>query len=248
MKKNMKIFLIIAVIVVAIVIVIMISKKKSENIQNSENISEKTREDTSKNSTAKDNTNIEKLKEEYQIEGDSNIYDIAEDFDGRKFLTVKPSLNLKVAFSGMIKGSEPKIEEVDNIYEKKFPQNPGIYIEQKDGKKILEYLNSNKKLKCSYKLNQNGAIEIEEKEEKSDLDKKIEKILNNNKTYILSVNGVCYMVDPVTGEVIDNPYVDINKEQTYEYFEDDGKTIIFITNNKEMDENEIFDSIINLME
>ena len=109
-------------------------------------------------------------------------------------------------------------------------------------------MNNNKRLKNSYKINAQGAIEIEEKESKTDLDKKIEKILNSNKTYILSINGVCYMVDPVTGEIIDNPYVDINKEQTYEYFEDDDKTIIFITDNNEMDENEIFDSIINLME
>lgn len=240
MKKNIKIFLPMAVIVGVIIIVITIGKKKLTNIQNVE--------ETSENNTAKDNTSVETLKKEYKIVGDDNIYDITEDSDGRKFLTVKASLNLKVAFSGMIKNSEPKIEEVDKIYEENFPQNPGVYIDQKDSKKILEYLNNNKRLKNSYKINAQGAIEIEEKESKTDLDKKIEKILNSNKTYILSINGVCYMVDPVTGEIIDNPYVDINKEQTYEYFEDDDKTIIFITDNNEMDENEIFDSIINLME
>ena len=55
------------------------------------------------------------------------------------------------------------------------------------------------------------------------------------------------MVDPVTGQIVDNPYVDIDKEQTYEYFEDGNKIILFITDNEEIDKDEIFESILNLL-
>ena len=58
------------------------------------------------------------------------------------------------------------------------------------------------------------------------------------------------MVDPVTGEIIDNPYNQLEPYQTYEYFEDEERMIIFITENKElkMTENEIIQSIVELVE
>ena len=55
------------------------------------------------------------------------------------------------------------------------------------------------------------------------------------------------MVDSVTGEIVDNPYVYIDKEQTYEYFEDENKIIVFITDNEEIDKDKIFEAVLNLL-
>ena len=57
------------------------------------------------------------------------------------------------------------------------------------------------------------------------------------------------MVDALTGNIVDNPYNELEKYQTYEYFKDENKMITFITENKEnaMTNNEIFNSIIDLM-
>ena len=57
------------------------------------------------------------------------------------------------------------------------------------------------------------------------------------------------MVDPVTGEIVKNPYEDLDSTQTYEYFEYEGDKVIFITENinRELTENEIFESIIKLI-
>ena len=58
-----------------------------------------------------------------------------------------------------------KKEEIDNIYEEKFPKKAGIYINEKDREKIVNYLNNNKQLKNVYKINEDGLIEISKKEE-----------------------------------------------------------------------------------
>ena len=57
------------------------------------------------------------------------------------------------------------------------------------------------------------------------------------------------MVDPVTGDIVRNPYEDLNSTQTYEYFEYEDDKIIFVTENinKELTEDEIFESIIKLI-
>ena len=57
------------------------------------------------------------------------------------------------------------------------------------------------------------------------------------------------MVDPVTGEIIENAYNDLEKYQTYEYFSDENRMIVFITENKDkkLTDNEIFESILNLL-
>lgn len=237
MKKTLKILAIIVIISIASIIIITKQDNKNEKAENNYNETE-----------TKDNEgDVDNLKEEYKITGDDDIYEVIEDTSGRKILTVKASINFKVAFSGMIKNSEPKKEEIDNIYEEKFPKKAGIYINEKDREKIVNYLNNNKQLKNVYKINEDGLIEISKKEDETELDKKIEKILNSTKTCIISINRICYMVDPVTGQIVDNPYVDIDKEQTYEYFEDGNKIILFITDNEEIDKDEIFESILNLL-
>ena len=56
------------------------------------------------------------------------------------------------------------------------------------------------------------------------------------------------MVDVVTGEIVENRYNDLEEYQTYEYFQDGDKIIIFISENLEnrMTNDEIFDSLIEL--
>lgn len=243
MKKALKIIIAIIAIIIIVGIVILI-KKDNKNEVIEKNYNEEKIEDNKEDN--KDES-VNSLKEEYKITGDEDIYEVIEDTLGRKMLTVKANINLKVAFAGMVKKSIPQKEEIDTIYEEKFPKKTGIYIDEKDRKKIVEYLNTNKQLKNSYKINEDGSIKISEKNDETELDKKIEKIMNSNKTVVISINGICYMVDSVTGEIVDNPYVYIDKEQTYEYFEDENKIIVFITDNEEIDKNKIFEAVLNLL-
>ena len=92
-------------------------------------------------------------------------------------------------------------------------------------------------------------MKISDNQKINDYDKKIINIINGNKLYILDVNSVCYIVDDITGEILDYNFENMDKYQTYEYFEDNDKMIIFINENKsnQLDDKEIFESVINLL-
>ena len=149
----------------------------------------------------------------------------------------------------MITGNAPTLNEIDSIFEKNAPTKNGIWIIEKDRNKILNYLNNNDKLDFKYKI-EDGYLKISDDSKSSSLDKKIRKIIDGNKQIILDISSVYYMVDTVTGDIVDNPYNELSKSQTYEYVQDENKMIIFVTENAEkiLTENDIFDSIINLLD
>lgn len=196
-----------------------------------------------------ENTNVEELKQESGKTGDSNIYEVETEYDGRKTLQIKPSLKYKVAFAGMIKKGKPSNSELDDIYSKNIPSNNGIWVEKNSREKIKKYLNDTGLFKSKYEINDDGYLKISDNQKINDYDKKIINIINGNKLYILDVNSVCYIVDDITGEILDYNFENMDKYQTYEYFEDNDKMIIFINENKsnQLDDKEIFESIINLL-
>ena len=181
--------------------------------------------------------------------GESEIYKVETECDGRKVINVKPSVNFKVAFAGMIKNSKPNFQELDSIFEANAPTQKGIWIKKQDREKILTYINNNENLNCNYEINNEGYLQIVPSKNMSTNDQNIEKLINGDKQYIFCISSVCYMVDAVTGEIVDNPYNELEQYQTYEYFKDEERMIIFITENKEnkMTQNEIFESLLELI-
>ena len=101
-----------------------------------------------------------------------------------------------------------------------------------------------------YEINENGYLKIKNKNNQNENDKKIEKVIKGDKLYILRNSSVTYIVDEVTGEILDYNFEEMDQYQTYEYFEDNNKMIIFINENKEkqMSKKEIIQSIIDLMQ
>ena len=197
----------------------------------------------------KENSTLEQLKEEYKITGDNDLYQVETESDGRKVVNVKPLINYKVAFAGMIKNTMPNFKEIDEIYEKNHPTQKGIWINSKDREKIGRYLKNNSKLKAKYKINEEGYLKIEEISNLSNIDEAIKNLINGDKLYILNISSNCYMLDVVTGEIVENRYNDLEEKQTYEYFETEDKMIIFISENAEskLTSDEIFDSLIELL-
>ena len=120
-------------------------------------------------------------------------------------------------------------------------------MEEKSREKILNYLNQN--LNSKYEIDKNGYLTISSKKN-SDYDNKIEKIINSNKQYIIGINSKKYYIDAISGEILDNPFEEFDKYQTYAYCQDDDKIVICITENtsKKLSNKEIFDSVVSLME
>jgi hypothetical protein len=87
---------------------------------------------------------------------------------------------------------------------------------------------------------------LENENNANENDKKLQKALNSKKQYLISISSICYIVDDITGEILDYSFENMDKYQTYEYFEDENKDIIFITENKsnQLSEKEIVNSVL----
>lgn len=254
MKKKNKITIITLLILLILIVFALLNyygilkNDKNNNLIDS-NIQDSYNE-MIQNSVMYDNSaNIDDLKNEYKVTGQDDLYQIDTEYDGRKVLNIKPSIDYKVAFSGMIKKSKPNFEEVDTIFNNNAPQKTGIWINEQSRWKIVNFLNSSKKLSSNYEVDEFGYLQISEKNNQSDFDKKIEKLISSDMQYVFDISSICYMIDPVTGEIIENAYNDLEEYQTYEYFSDENKMIIFITENKDnkLTNDEIFESILNLL-
>lgn len=259
MKKNKKIILVTILVILTIVIILAVKslnkrkeKKSDTDIDMDTNTIEYINDiytEINKNEIEyQENTTVEDLKAQTGVTANNEIFEIEEEYDGRKVLTVKPSLKYKVAFAGMIKNSIPKMNEIDKISEESLPQYTGIWIEKSSRNKILQLVNG-ENTNSKYYIDEQGYLKISQKNNQNENDKKIENAINSGKQYILDVSSICYIVDNVTGEILDYNFEKMDKYQTYEYFNDDNRTIIFINENSsnQLTKKEILESIINLM-
>ena len=261
-KKLFFVVIVPILIIIAGLIIFLVNKNKktddSDNLiedtinesNTYENITEEIDENnvlnTDKNETEiKEDSNIEEVKKTIGAEGDTNIYQVQTEADGRKTLSVKSNVRFKTAFAGMIKKNTPKKEEVDDIFNKYYPSKRGIWVEENSRNKFLDMVNSGTN---KYSIDSNGYLKIENKNSQSEIDKKIEKAINGNKTVIIDVSSICYIVDDKTGNIQDYNFEKIDEYQTHEYFEDDNSLIIFINENKEnqLTKNEIIKNVVEL--
>ena len=101
------------------------------------------------------NTTVDEIKNEIGATGNTDIYQVEQEYDGRNIITVKPSIKYKVAFAGMIKNAKPSMNELDNIVNEKLPNKAGIWIEEQSRDKILKMFNG-KNVNSKYSIDQDG--------------------------------------------------------------------------------------------
>lgn len=192
---------------------------------------------------------IEEIKKETGANGKSEIYEIQTEYDGRKVLGIKANIKYKVALAGMLKDLKPEYNELDEIITVNAPKDTGIWIENNSREKITRFLKQNSYLNSKYYIDDNGYIKIGDKNNQNDIDKKLEKLINGDRQYIIDISSICYIVDSITGEILDYNFEKMDRYQTYQYFQDDKLMIIFINENSsgQLTEKEIFESVINLV-
>ena len=266
MKKKLIISISIIVIIIAIIVAIILINRKSENevaVENdtatNNNVTENPvdEEDMFENTvldeenSEEENQQIDGMKNDIGATADSNIYEIQEDvYDGRSVIAVKPSIKFKVAFAGMIKNELPQMQEINQIYTENHPKKSGIWVESKSRQKILEMLNNNGIFNNTYDINQEGYVTIQEQKNSNSNDETLVKAISSDKQYILSISSTCYVVDDLIGEILKYSFEDMDRYQTYEYFDNENQYIIFITENKnnQLSDTEIINSLIGLLE
>lgn len=190
---------------------------------------------------------IDTLKENTGKTGDTNLYEIQEGDNNIKIATIKSSIKYKVAFAGMIENKAPEMSKLDNILQEKHPKYAGIWIYEKDRNDVLEMLKEI--TESEYKIDEDGYLKIVSSKKQNENDKTLENAINGEKLYIIRNSSLCYIVDEITGEILDYNFEKLDRYQTYEYFQDDDKTIIFMNENtkKQMTSKEIMQSVIDLM-
>lgn len=249
MKLNNKkiIIIVIIIIILAIASLIFMQVKKKDN-QNDVLVIEDEYIQIDRNQLSyQDNVTVDELKKSRGLTGNSDIYEIVEEFDGRKTLVVKADIKYKVAFAGMMTKDKPEMEELQSIIDSYRPTENGIWVKENTRDKLLEVLNGDK-FNSKYSIDNKGYLKIEEKNGQNDLDKKLEKAIKGDKQYILNISSICYIVDDVTGEILDYNFEDLDRYQMYECFYDSDKMIIFISENTRniYSNEEIIENVINL--
>lgn len=247
MIKNKKIIYTCLIILLLIFIIMFLGIKDNRFLTKIENdlVNEQNLEENSL--SEQDIKKVEEIKNEIGITGNTELYEIQKGYDNKEIAVIKPNIKYKVAFAGMIKKHKPQMNELDNIIEKNHPKKNGIWIENNSREKMLKIIKHN--TKSTYKIDDDGYIKIINKDVQNDNDKILEKIINSNKLFILNISSICYIIDDISGEILDFNFEKLDMFQNYEYFTDENRNIIFITENtkKMLSETETFQSVLNLM-
>ena len=86
-------------------------------------------------------------------------------------------------------------------------------------------------------------------EDSNQYDKRLQKCLSKDRTYILSMTGSCYTIDNMTGEIVLYPFEKMDAYQLCEPVKYENKKIIIVSTNqqKKLLEEELLECIIEQM-
>jgi hypothetical protein len=174
---------------------------------------------------------VNDLKEDIGVSGDTDLYQIQTEYDGNKTLDIKPEIQYKVAFAGIIEQKVPKLENVDTIFNKNYPKNYGVWIDSTSREKFLTMLKEN--TNNEYEITEEGFLKIKKENNSTDIDNSLKEIIQSNKRYIITISGIYYEIDRVTGEILDNFYEDMDPMQATKSVDNKDDIIIYLTTNTE---------------
>ncbi len=174
---------------------------------------------------------VNDLKEDIGVSGDTDLYQIQTEYDGNKTLDIKPEIQYKVAFAGIIEQKVPKLENVDTIFNKNYPKNYGVWIDSTSREKFLTMLKEN--TNNEYEITEEGFLKIKKENNSTDIDNSLKEMIQSNKRYIITISGIYYEIDRVTGEILDNFYEDMDPMQATKSVDNKDDIIIYLTTNTE---------------
>lgn len=241
MKKNILIVLLL-VIVVVIEIVLIFNNKKENSDQNI--LQNEIQSDEFVNRMVSTDANeINAIKNEINATGETDIYQIEEEYDGRKIIQVKPDIQYQVALAGIIKNGIPAEDEINTILEQA-PTSSGMWISESSREKFIELLNSNNIV--DFEITNEGYLKCNKQENLTEQEEKLKNMAESNKLYVIDMSGKTYQRDYISGEVIEYHFEEMDPYQVLEPYEIDDSIILGVTSNKEnrLSNKEILDAII----
>lgn len=249
MKKRNYIIIGLIILVIVVGIVIYLFVRNDKNILNNSEQSN-TVDNTITNNTEDDIVTeeeieeIENIKNEINATGNNDIYQVEEEYDGRKILQVKPDVQFDVDLAGIIKSSIPQESEITELLGQT-PNNNGIWISEQSRESFSNLLRNNNIDK--FTISDEGYLQIDSNVENSDVINKLIDMINSNKLYIINMTGIAYERDYISGEIVEYPFEDMDPYQIVEPYQKENKMILEITTNKnkKLTEKEILETIIS---
>ena len=212
-KKQIIIISVIAIIVILIIINIIGIKKIEPREQNEENI------------IANDKNLINEIKEEINATGDTNIYEVKKEYDGRKIIQIKPNIQFETALAGILKNAMFEEDEIETLLENK-PKYNGIWISNNSREKFLELLEKNNI--DNYIIDENGYLKLE----KTNNNQQEENAIKSDNLYIIDITGTSYIRDEITGNITQYPFEKMDPYQILNTYDNENATILEITTNE----------------
>ncbi len=247
MKKKTKVILalIIVIILGCLIDVFLVNKNVTKDTKET-NITTEQQANTTELTSQEQKEIIESIKNETGLQAESSLYEVDTEYDGRKVLNIKASVQYKVAFAGIIKKQKPKMDEVDSIVNNNHPTKNGIWVEEKSRNQILELISTN--TNSTYKIDNEGYLYIESKNNQNEYDKSLEELINQNGKMILTISNLYYEVDNVTGEIVEYPFEKLDNYQAYDKIESEENSIIVITTNSmsKLTNKQILDEVLQI--
>ena len=218
MKKKIIIILGIIFIVVTLLFIF-------QNVSNNENNKD---ENNDIESIIKYDQNvIEEIKNEINATGNTNIYQVEQEYDGRQIIQVRPNIQFDTAFAGILKGSKPQENEIEDLLNNR-PSESGTWVSENSRDKFLNLLKENGIE--SYTINEKGYLT--KQQENSNNIQKLDNAIQSNKLYIIDINGISYIRDDISGEVVEYPFEQMDPYQAVDVYENENNIIIEVTTNK----------------
>ena len=240
MKRQYSICLVILILIIISIIFIAINKNiknRNEIVSDvtEDEISEETNNIEKLNTIEEVNTivetsteELENMKKNINATGNTDIYQVEEEKDGRKILQIKPKVQFYVDLAGIIKKSKPEEKELESLI-KEAPTDNGVWVSSQSRDIFLNLLNKNGI--DNFEITDNGYLK-KNGESQDNIANQFEKMINSNKLYILNITGIAYQRDYISGEIVEYPFEDMDPEQILEPYKDENKIILEINTNK----------------
>ena len=228
MKKN--ILIVILLVVIAVIALVLILNNKEDNNQN-------ILQNDIYNRVVSTDAN------EINATGQTDIYQVEEEYDGRRIIQVKPDIQYEVALAGILKADIPAEDEIYTLLEQA-PNNSGVWISESSREKFMQLLNSNNI--SSFEIKNDGYLQCNKEENLTETEEKLKNMTESDKLYVIDMSGKTYQRDYITGEIIEYPFEDMDPYQIIEPYEIENAIILGVTSNNEnrLSNEEILNTIV----
>jgi len=243
-KKNFLSIILVVLIVIAVIIGFSIrNTDNNQNVLLNNTQSNMVNDDFVNRMVSTDANEINAIKNEINATGQTDIYQIEEEYDGRRIIQVKPDVQYQVALAGIIKNSIPAEAEINTLLEQA-PTSSGMWISESSREKFMKLLSSNNI--AEFEITNEGYLKCNKQSNLTEQEEKLKSMAESDKLYVIDMSGKTYQRDYISGDVIEYPFEEMDPYQVIEPYEVEDSIILGITSNKEnkLKNEEILNTIV----